>query len=236
MHRGPRVCLCVVVCLALVGRPGGTCSGEGAARVHRLLDGATETILKSPHFVLHTDLVGDDAQSTLERMEVTLGFASRYWRRQPRGRIECYVVEDLENWPDAALPHPLARVWIGGVGGATTSQTLDTGRLVRCKATVYAAPRVGIAEHEVIHAYCCQTFGDTGPDWYKEGMAELVSFCRSDTLGVTCPPETIRTLRGTRPSTLQEIVGAGRFTSGLSQTLESMLARTSVGRRLDGTR
>jgi hypothetical protein len=201
-------------------------------RLHRLLDGATETVLKSPHFILHTDLARDDAKRTLERMEVTLGFASRYWRRPPRGQIQCYVVKDLENWPDTALPHPLARVWIGGVGGATTSQTLDSGRLIHCKATVYAAPQVGIAEHEVIHAYCCQTFGDTGPDWYKEGMAELAAFYSSHAVGVRRPAEMLQTLRSTRPATVQEIVGAGRFTLGISQTLDSMLARKRMGRHV----
>jgi hypothetical protein len=188
---------------------------------------------KTAHFVLHTDLSAGDAQQLLQRMERALDFAVDYWRRDPRGRIECYVVRDQAEWPDASLPHPLARVWIDGIGGATVGSADGVGRRMRVKATVFAAPQKGIAEHEVIHAYCCQTFGLTGPDWYKEGMAEVAAFQCGGVLEVRCPEEYIDHFRKSPQASIREIISGKDFTGGIYQALDSKLAqRKDVSRHL----
>ncbi|HEV3003526.1 MAG TPA: hypothetical protein VGX78_03655, partial [Pirellulales bacterium] len=148
----------------------------------------------SKHFLLHTDLPRDEALALIDRLEATLGVVSAYWDRPSRQVIECYVVHDLSQWPDTALPHPLARILIGGVGGGTVSKTEQNGKRTSLKAAVYASSHPGIAEHEAVHAYCAQAFGTAGPDWYKEGMAELANYRRRGRQDVDCPQEVIDAL------------------------------------------
>ena len=38
----------------------------------------------------------------------------------------------------------------------------------------------------MIHAYCFQTFGTAGPDWYREGMAELLAMNATPRKGAVC--------------------------------------------------
>ena len=183
------------------------------------------TEYRSRHFVMHSDLPLDEAEEVLLRMEGTLKFASKYWGRQQRGEILCYVVQNLNDVPDSSLPHPFARVLIGGVGGATIPQATDADGPDNRRFVVYAANRPGIVEHEVIHAYCGQTFGVAGPDWYKEGMAEMGCLFQADQLGVNCSAKTVRFLRSDFPQSLAQIVGRGRFTSQISQSLAAAQSR-----------
>jgi hypothetical protein len=185
---------------------------------------APRILLQTSHFALHTDLPQDEAEATLARMEASLKAASRYWNRKPRGQIACYVARNLADWPDSALPHPLARVWVGGTGGAAISDLERVGKIVRQRATVYAASGPGIVEHEVVHAYCCQTFGATGPDWYKEGMAQSLAFHAANPGAAGCPPELVRRLNQENPRTPRDIVRGGRFTKDISASFGSLLA------------
>ncbi|MFV1966632.1 MAG: hypothetical protein ACC628_14505 [Pirellulaceae bacterium] len=194
---------------------------------------AKRSVYRSGQFILRTDLSQADANDVLKRMEATLAFAAHYWRRETRGQIECFVVHDLKHWPDAALPHPLARVWIGGVGGATISQMVGAGRSARVKATVYACDEPGVVEHEVVHAYCFQAFGTSGPDWYKEGMAEFAVFGRDRVSGVRCPSELINVLRSEQRMPIRQIVDGDLFTRQISDSMTAMLAsRADVNRHV----
>jgi hypothetical protein len=172
----------------------------------------------SERFQLHTDLPEAEARQALERMEAMVQVAEDYWRVHPKGRIACYLVQSQENWADAQLPHPLARISISGVGGATVSQR-------RFSATIYASTTPGVVEHEVIHAYCLQAFGATGPDWFKEGMAEVMAFRGDGAAAVQYPQERLEELRKLAPRTVSQVVGAGEMTNKISQSLEAMLAR-----------
>jgi len=191
----------------------------------------TRIVLRNSHFLLHTDLPRPEAESMLGRMEAALKAAAKYWQCEPRYQIACYVVADLDQWPDSALPHPLARVWIGGVGGATISEYTGAGRQTRIRATVYAVPRPGVVEHEVVHAYCYQAFGEAGPDWYKEGMAQLVSQGSAEGGETGCQAALVRVLDRGQSASVQEIVQAGRFTVQLNDSFESMLAKRSDRQR-----
>jgi hypothetical protein len=78
-------------------------------------------------------------------------------------------------------------------------------------------------EHEVVHAYCLQAFGATGPDWYKEGMAEVAAFRSHGHLGVQCPEERLQELRTKAPRSITQIVGAEPMTKEISQSMDAML-------------
>lgn len=179
---------------------------------------------RSKHFLIHTDLHPEAAQALQDRLEATLKVIARYWGRPSRGRIECYVVQDLDAWPDAALPHPLARVLIGGVGGGTVVRTQRIGKRTTAIAEVYASSRPGIAEHEAVHAYCNQAFGATGPDWYKEGMAEMAYYHRHGERELRLPADVRTSLKQAAPRTLEEIVNRGRFTRKLAHSVDAILA------------
>ncbi len=180
---------------------------------------------RSKHFLIHTDLPPDAASALQSRLEATLSVVAKYWGRPSRGQIECYVAKDLQAWPDDALPHPLARVLIGGVGGGTVVRTQRNGKRTVAKAEVYSSARPGIAEHEAVHAYCNQTFGATGPDWYKEGMADMAYYHRHGEHDLRLPAEVLASLKRVKPRTLNEIVNRGRFTGKLHDSVDTMLAK-----------
>ena len=57
----------------------------------------------------------------------------------------------------------------------------------KAEATVYSYADIGIAQHESVHAYCGQTFGQTGPTWYAEGMAEMGQYWDKESRAVNVP-------------------------------------------------
>ncbi len=179
---------------------------------------------RTGHLQLRTDLPVADADALFARLKRTLKFATRYWGRDPRGRIRCFVVDDLDNWTDAQLPHRLARVIIHGVGGATIPQSFHEGGRTRTELTVYAASRPGVAEHELIHAYCAQTFGSGGPEWYKEGMAEVASCGSTRSTGMRCSPAQSAALRKARRTSVGEVLSVGSTGARLSDALTAMMA------------
>jgi len=180
---------------------------------------------RSKHFLVHTDLASAEARALLERLEATLAVVVKYWGRPCRAPIECYVVKDLAVWPDSALPHPLARVLVGGVGGATVVHSQRTGKRLTHRPEVYVCDRPGIAEHESVHAYCTAAFGACGPDWYREGMADMAYYRRRGERDVRLPAESLASLKQGKPRTLHEIVNKGQFTGALSKSVDSLLVK-----------
>ena len=178
----------------------------------------------SRHFRLRTDLMAMEADAVLDRMEATLRFAVQCWGRPALGQIECYVAQDLANWPDSALPHPLARVVIGGVGGGTFVRQDCPGSKTRNTAVILASSTPGVAEHEVIHAYCAQNFGASGPYWYKEGMAEMASQGPYSTDGMRDLPQRLALLRQGQARTIRQVVSTGPSATRMAGSLEELLA------------
>ena len=177
--------------------------------------------MRSEHFIMHTDLSPIEAQHVLDRMEATLQTVAGYWKREPRGLIECYVVHDLSNWPDSALPHPMARMVIDQIGGAAISSQVGAGIYSHAKSTIIASSTPGVAEHEVVHAYCGQAFGTTGPTWYGEGMAQMLTYGPDECAEVRCPPTTLARLRSSRPRTISDVIQSGAAARQLFDALES---------------
>ncbi len=163
--------------------------------------------LRSAHFLLHTDLSDRNARILLDKLETMIALVSQYYGRLPGGLIEAYVVRDLSQWPRDRFP-PEAVAKIAEPAGVTLSVSL--GRLTR--SVVYACDRHGVVQHEVIHAYCSQTFGSTGPTWYAEGMAEMGQYWRKDMLAIEVNPIVIDYLKNAPPKKMLDIVAAGQIT------------------------
>jgi hypothetical protein len=182
-------------------------------------------------FKLHTDVAEPEARATLVAMNAALDFAISHWKRPLRGQLECYLAENVARWPTDALPHPLARVWIGSIGGATIFEEVHSSGNHQLQATIYASTGTGVPEHEVIHAYCCQSFGAMGPDWYKEGMATVACYTVGYQPGVRCPADFVSILQKHADVSLRDVVQAGPFTESTVVSLNLM-----VTERVDPTR
>lgn len=160
---------------------------------------------RSANFLVHTDLTPSEAQELLERLETMLKLISTYWGRPSSGVIECYVVRDLSKFPADAIP-PMGRMKIEEGAGVTISQKMTVGNKFMAKAMVYSVPDRGVPQHEAVHAYCQQTFGDVGPTWYSEGMAEMGNYWVKDDPSVQAEPIVLKYLKSTQPRSLREIV------------------------------
>jgi hypothetical protein len=185
-----------------------------AARAARDAEAATgkPTDYTSPHFLMHTDLSAAEAKELLTRLETMLGLISAYWGKPPSGVIECYVVKDLANWPDGSIPSAQGRAKIEAGAGVTMTQRISQGKRFIAKAVVYASADRHTPQHEAVHAYCGQTFGETGPVWYSEGMAEMGAFWKRGETSVNCHPEMVKYLRNAEPKSLNAIVNREEFT------------------------
>ena len=173
----------------------------------------------SQHFLVHTDLSTEKVRDLIDQLEKTLGTITQYWGQSLPGRIEYYVVDNLSRWSFDQLPSQMSRTLLDKVGGVTWPEVSDEGTT---KAIVFCAARTEVAVHEVIHAYCCQTFGRTGPDWYKEGMADLVRLHTEKERSVQCPREFIQFFHSQPLHTAHDIVTAGPFVTPLVEALDRL--------------
>lgn len=170
-------------------------------------------VVRSHSFVMHTDLGDKDAGELLERLETMLALISKYWGRPNRQTIEMYVVKDLKNWNTTSLdPNGLASIRSGG--GLTRHSKVSQGNQFFARSIVYAIADRGTPQHEAVHAYCFQTFGETGPVWYSEGMAEMGQYWKDKDASVNCPRYVVRYIHSVEPKSLNEIVNAPRETTG----------------------
>jgi hypothetical protein len=186
---------------------------------------AGQRFYRSANFAVNTDLPVEEAGRLLVRLESTLHNVSDYWKRPSKGTIQCYVVQNLEAWQDRELPHPMARLFIGRIGGAAIAQRGGAGVQDRNRIVVFAAARVGVAEHEVVHAYCGQTFGTTGPPWYREGMAQLMSCDGAGSPAMNFPPEIIESLTSGQKSSIADVIRGGQHEQQLCDSLDDKAAQ-----------
>lgn len=198
-------------------------AGASAGSAQEVAQGVRATF-RSPRLTVHTDLSAEQSADLLQRMEATLDKTVGYWERPTRERIECYVFDELSDWTDDELPHPIARLIIANVGGAAFGRRVGAGIQVRNSVTVLASTSALIAEHEVVHAYCGQVFGTTGPWWYREGMAQAFTFGWDDQRGLQCTPEIREQLRRCGRRSIAEIVSGGDAAQQLTRELEARMA------------
>jgi hypothetical protein len=109
------------------------------------------------------------------------------------------------------------------VGGATIADAVDHRQGLRGRTTIYAAAGPGIVEHEVAHAYCAQTFGHMGPDWYKEGMADVVMFHVAGHQNNPFLSEKIQLLRRSQSRTIDQVIEGHDITGKLSDSMDRLL-------------
>jgi hypothetical protein len=159
--------------------------------------------VRSPHFLLHTDLLPRETDERLERLETMLRLISAYWGRPMQGVIECYVVRDLDNFPTDTMS-PAGVSGIRTHGGITLMRTVTDGRRYLAKSVVYADQRSEVLQHEAVHAYCHHTFGRAGPVWYSEGMAEMGHNWIEGDAAVRAESRVAEFLREHPPKSLQE--------------------------------
>jgi hypothetical protein len=221
--RLPLLGICIAVCL----HARATCGEESTAAVP---SGRQIETYRSGRIELNTDMPAEDAAALLKRLESTLRTISRYWRRPLGRRVMCFVADDLANWPDDALPHPQAKLVIEHVGGCTQLQSVPDSKSADAElvANIFATSTTGIAEHELVHAYCLLTFGTCGPEWYKEGMAEMAFHYGTNRKAVTCPADVVEMLRRDRAMKVAQIIDAGEFTQPITARFHE-LSEASLG-------
>ena len=164
-------------------------------------------VKRSAHFALHTDISDRQAQILLAKLETMYDLVSGYYRAQPRGTIECYVVRDLAEWTGQPIPER-GRAKILEPAGVTLSSVSRS----KARAIVYSCDDQGVAQHEAVHAFCVQTFGSTGPTWYSEGMAEMGQYWKKGNLAVDISPYVAQYLSTAKPKKLKDIVALGQKT------------------------
>lgn len=212
-----RISLCLMVaascCLA---------AGKDVARA------AEVETFRSEHFVLTTDVGQESADEQLGRLEQTLTHVAEYWDKPPRGTIECFLVNDLAAWPTDALDERGRKAIEEGFG-TTLTQTIGQGNQRQARSQVYASAAGTSLIHEVVHAYCRQTWFEAGPLWYAEGMAEVGQYWRADAPGVHCEESLPQMLRAGQPWSIEQITSMdvrSAETYGWSWTLCELMAHS----------
>lgn len=169
--------------------------------------------VSSRNFSMRTDLSDADSEELLERLEKMLALISKYWGRPNRQTIEMFVVKDLKNWPPGSLD-PAGLRSIQARAGVTKHVKQTLGTQFRAKSVVFATAGRGTPQHEAVHAYCFQTFGETGPVWYSEGMADMGQYWKENSAAVNCHPYVAKYIRSVEPKSLNEIVNGNREVTG----------------------
>ena len=164
-----------VVVLALLGCFGARAEGCAIRDVH------------SRHFLIHTDLSLERANELVERLEAMLAQMATYWGQPLHGTIECYVIRNLDEFPLVAIA-PAGVCAVKTFGGVTLMEVNKEGKRQVAKSVVCCSARFEVLRHEVVHAYCHQTFGRIGPVWYSEGMAEMGRFWKDGDAAVRAEP------------------------------------------------
>ena len=190
--------------------------------------GAGEVIeVSSARFRLVTDLSREEAGELMEKLETMINHVQRYWGRRLPKPIDMYVARDLSTWPERYLSRmaPDGALSIRNGGGLTIRQTARLGTQWDSRCIVYATSERGTAQHEAVHAYCGLAFGETGPVWYAEGMAEVGQYWRaSDPAAVHAHDVVIDYLKGTEPKSLNELTSLNQQTGDSWQNYASRWA------------
>ena len=171
--------------------------------------------LPSPNFLLYTDVSDRQAKVMLAKLELMYQMVTTYYGRKPQaGKIETYLVKDLESFQRSKyrVDHNRGIAKIQEGAGVTVTYTLSSGGRESYKAVVYSCDNQRVCQHEAVHALCGQAFGDQGPIWYAEGMAEMGQYWEPGSLEVRVDPFVIEYLTSAEPKPLEEIIKLGQVT------------------------
>ena len=147
---------------------------------------------RSEHFVLRTDLSKRASKVLLVKLETMYGFLARYYRKKPKEPIVCYVVSDLGKFSNLD-PVGAAKIAEGAgvtISGGIIKSKRGSGRIVGKEITsvVYSCDDQDVVQHEAVHAFCSMAFGDAGPIWYAEGMAEMGQYWAPEEQSIQVEP------------------------------------------------
>jgi hypothetical protein len=218
---------CAVVVLGFLGlfnvcHPREACAQAPGSQRSRA-EGCVVRDVHSRHFLIHTDLSLGEATGLIERLEAMLAPMAAYWGQPLKGTIECYVIRNLDEFPVAAIA-PAGFHAVRTFGGATLMQVVQERKRQAAKSLVCSSERSEVLQHEVVHAYCHQTFGRLGPVWYSEGMAEMGRFWTAGDAVVQAEPREIEFLRNHSPKSLAETLSLAQVTGDCWQNYASRWA------------
>jgi hypothetical protein len=179
--------------------------------------------VRSRHFFLHTDLARSEADQLVERLEVLLDHISTYWGQPMRGLVECTVIRNLKAFPVNAIK-PDGERGVKSCGGVTLMYFHHEGKRQVVKSAVFALARLEVLQHELVHAYCHQTFGRVGPIWYSEGMAETAHYWKEGDPAVHADSREIEFLRDHPPKSLDAVLSPTQVTGDCWQNYASRWA------------
>ncbi|MEZ6064562.1 MAG: hypothetical protein R3B90_02380 [Planctomycetaceae bacterium] len=211
------VCCVVALTLLMVHSESGAQSRTRKTPNAEAIPAGGVRLYTSPNFRLVTDLSEEDAEALLVRLETMIKLVSGYWGRRLTKTIDMYVAEDISKWPADVLAQmsPRGISQIEGRAGVTEAVVQSIGgRPVNSEAVVYAVADHGTPQHEAVHAYCSLTFGETGPVWYSEGMAEVGQYWKEGDKSVSAPDIVIEYLTQSEPKSLNDIVNNPLETTG----------------------
>jgi hypothetical protein len=163
--------------------------------------------ITSPAILLRTDLRSDQATELHRRLDELRSHLVDYWNQPLAGQIVCFVVVDLNNWRDAALPAEAREKLRSKAGTTLTERITLNGKIQSVQSTVYAVADGRTPLHEFVHAFCWQTFNRVGPDWFAEGMAEISAYWHAGDKSVHCPNWVVKYLQqDSNPPTPSQII------------------------------
>jgi hypothetical protein len=163
--------------------------------------------IRSQHFLLKTDVSERQAAIILEKLEHLVSQLEAYFGRRLGTVVVGFIVRDLDQWPAGSFSSETGLAMMRRGGGLCHRETVR-GRQI---ATLYCVDRHGTIQHEATHAFCGLVFGDTGPTWLAEGIADLGKYWKDGERAVAIKASVIRYLKTSEPKrTLGEIAVPGK--------------------------
>lgn len=167
--------------------------------------------VRSARAILKTDVSERQAQIILAKLERLIPLLEKYFGKRMEALITGFVVRDISQWPADSFPDAEGRQKIEQRGGLHVPKPLGRQR----QSIIYCTDDHGTVQHESTHAYCYLAFGETGPTWLAEGIAELGSYWKEGQTEVDIEPHVLRYLQNSSPKRkLLEIAVPGRVPFG----------------------
>ena len=161
--------------------------------------------VRSRWLVVTTDLSDRKAKMLLDELQQALVLLTQYYRRPIKKPLTCYVVADNSRWTADQLPAAATEALAAGATHFVRPSTAGSGRAAA--TTFYAKYDLPLLRAALFRCYGYQQFGDLGPEWYEQGMAEVVKFWQDPPNEVAADAATLRVLsRAKETKPLKEIL------------------------------
>ena len=154
--------------------------------------------IKLPNFILHTDISPLQAKVLGTKMETMYGAVRRYYKKSPSKKMCCKIVANEANWVSEPLatPNPLAPPSSRSTTSRTANGSQSTLPTFECDDDHDTVLR------NAFEGYCKSTYGRTGPQWYRDGMALMANYWETNNRSVSVSPELVAQIKSNLPRTL----------------------------------